>query len=86
MNGFKSVPGCARVCQGMYQGGKMKKDLKLIQKQSIPGCAIVTRVENNQREKDFYNKFLPRISNHPGKYGLPWQYAKMSCNPSHFCK
>lgn len=62
----------------------MKKDLKLIEKQRIPGCAIVTRVENNQREKVFINKFLPRISNHPGKYGIPWQYAKMSCNRSHF--
>jgi len=45
--------------------------MKIAQKQSKPGCTIVTRVENNQQGKVLYKVFLPRISNHPGKYGYP---------------
>jgi len=58
--------------------------LKIAQKQSIPGCTIVTRVENNQREKVLYKIFLPRISNHPGKYGYPGMAFKSDQNQSFF--
>jgi len=56
--------------------------LKKAQKQSKPGCTIVTRVENNQEEKVFNKVFILRISNHPGKYGYPGMAFKLDQNQS----
>ena len=62
----------------------MKKSAIIAHKLTQTILTIVTRVENNQEEKVFYKVFLPRISNHPGKYGYPGLAFKSGQNQSFF--
>ncbi len=62
----------------------MKKGAKIACKLTQTILTIVTRVENNQKEKVLYKVFLPRISNHPGKYGYPGLAIKSGQNLSFF--
>ncbi len=63
----------------------MKKVVKIVHKLTQTILTIVTRVENNQKEKVLYKVFLLRISNHPGKYGYPGLAFKSDQNQS-FCR
>ena len=62
----------------------MKKVVKTAYNLTQTILTIVTRVENNQQEKVLYKVFLPRISNHPGKYGYPGLAIKSDENQSFF--
>ncbi len=58
--------------------------MKIAHKLTQTILTIVTRVENNQQGKVFNKVFLPRISNHPGKYGYPGLTIKSDENQSFF--
>jgi hypothetical protein len=62
----------------------MKKALKIEHNLTQTILTIVTRVENNQQEKVLYKVFLPRISDHPGKYGYPGLVIKSDENQSFY--
>jgi hypothetical protein len=62
----------------------MKKVVKMANKLTQTILTIVTRVENNQREKVLYKVFLPVIVNKYGKYGYPGLAFKSDQNQSFF--
>jgi hypothetical protein len=62
----------------------MKKVVKIAHKLTQTILTIVTRVENNQREKVLYKVFLPVIVYKYGKYGYPGLAFKSEQNQSFF--
>ena len=62
----------------------MKKVVKIVHKLTQTILTIVTRVENNQKEKVLYKVFLHVIVNKYGYYGYPGLAFKSGQNQSFF--